>query len=269
MKLEEISSVYVIKQMLAEMAKFQVTDTSNMDPLAAFDLISKQFAAARRALGITNKLKNPEERQKYKSRTLGAMNSIRAALRRLEKQIQGNSEFAIAEGIKFMNQLLTEWDSGYDYDRAHAYMDARSDAEDARLQDRFHDDVSSNFFTLAELAGPRKDPFLSQLFFFLDEHDTEDFSGYYEYEPGTTDYVTAIKNAFMPAIESIRNAGQGETSPDELYVDVGEWHRFIKQHSAALSAHRPPITALAAAASDFAQSIEVFNNDDVEAWFHE
>ena len=45
--------------------------------------IERMFDAARRGLGIVNKLKNPAERKKHASAVLSNLNKIRAALQRV------------------------------------------------------------------------------------------------------------------------------------------------------------------------------------------
>lgn len=51
-----------------------------------------QFAAAARALGIANRLKDPTSRKKHRSRIMGMLNVLRASLSRLELAIAGEIE---------------------------------------------------------------------------------------------------------------------------------------------------------------------------------
>lgn len=57
-------------------------DTDNL-----FDETARMLAAAKRGLGITNKLKNPEDRKRHRSRIMGTLNKLRAQLGRIEKAI--------------------------------------------------------------------------------------------------------------------------------------------------------------------------------------
>jgi len=57
------------------------------DMTDVLDRISKQFDAAKKGLGLANKLPKGESRKKHASRIMGNLNTIRAALRRVEKQI--------------------------------------------------------------------------------------------------------------------------------------------------------------------------------------
>ena len=51
-----------------------------------------QFDAARRALAIANRLTNPADRTKHKSRIMGMLNKLRASLFRLQDAIAGEIE---------------------------------------------------------------------------------------------------------------------------------------------------------------------------------
>lgn len=57
-------------------------DTDNL-----FDETARMLAAAKRGLGIANKLKKPEDRKKNRSRIMGTMNKLRAQLKRIEQAI--------------------------------------------------------------------------------------------------------------------------------------------------------------------------------------
>ena len=50
--------------------------------------------AAKRALGIANRLTNPESRAKHRGRIMGMLNALRASLWRLQDAIQGEIEAA-------------------------------------------------------------------------------------------------------------------------------------------------------------------------------
>lgn len=51
-----------------------------------------QFDAARRALGIANRLQNPEDRAKHKMRIMAMLNRLRASMNRLTTAITGELE---------------------------------------------------------------------------------------------------------------------------------------------------------------------------------
>jgi len=61
-------------------------DATNIDRL--FDETSKMLDAARRGLGLTNKLKDSASRTKFRSRVMGNLNRIRAKLARITKALQ-------------------------------------------------------------------------------------------------------------------------------------------------------------------------------------
>lgn len=48
-----------------------------------------QFDAARRALGIANRLQNPKDRAKHKQRVMAMLNRLRASMNRLTTAIDG------------------------------------------------------------------------------------------------------------------------------------------------------------------------------------
>lgn len=48
-----------------------------------------QFDAARRALGIANRLQNPQDRAKHKQRVMAMLNRLRASMNRLTTAIDG------------------------------------------------------------------------------------------------------------------------------------------------------------------------------------
>ena len=55
--------------------------------MAAMETVMKQMEAARRGLGIVNKLADSPSRTRNRSRVMGNMNRIRANLRRIEKML--------------------------------------------------------------------------------------------------------------------------------------------------------------------------------------
>ena len=52
------------------------------------DILIERLAAAKRALGITNRLQNPEERKKHRGRVMGFLNQLRAMLARITKSLE-------------------------------------------------------------------------------------------------------------------------------------------------------------------------------------
>lgn len=57
------------------------------DGSTALDAVIKQMEAAKRGLGIVNKLKPGPDRAKHASRVMGNMNRIRAHIKRIEKAL--------------------------------------------------------------------------------------------------------------------------------------------------------------------------------------
>lgn len=52
------------------------------------ETLSSKMLIAKKMLGLANRLTTPEDKRKHKSRVLGIMNQIRAALARVVKQIE-------------------------------------------------------------------------------------------------------------------------------------------------------------------------------------
>ena len=61
--------------------------TESADVNALFDETSSMLAAAKRGLGISNKLKDPDSRKKNRSRIMGTLNKLRAQLGKIAKAI--------------------------------------------------------------------------------------------------------------------------------------------------------------------------------------
>lgn len=83
----EFDESHEVNLLLEEMAKYELPSTAGM---SAFDQLSSamnMFEAARKALGLINKLSAGPTKKAHASRVLGALNKIRAHLRRIEKQI--------------------------------------------------------------------------------------------------------------------------------------------------------------------------------------
>lgn len=57
------------------------------DMMAQMDELSKRFEAAKRGLGLVNKLSPGPTKSKHMSRIMGNLNRIRGMLRQVEKQI--------------------------------------------------------------------------------------------------------------------------------------------------------------------------------------
>jgi len=64
-------------------------DGSMEEVMDAMDTVMKQMDAARRGLGLVNKLADSPSRTKNRSRVMGNMNRIRGNLRRIEKMLAG------------------------------------------------------------------------------------------------------------------------------------------------------------------------------------
>jgi len=62
-----------------------LTESENVNAL--FDETSSMLAAAKRGLGIANKLKDPEGRKKNRSRIMGTLNKLRAQLGKIAKAV--------------------------------------------------------------------------------------------------------------------------------------------------------------------------------------
>lgn len=58
--------------------------------MAAMDQVMKQMDAAKRGLGLVNKLSDSPSRTKNRSRVMGNMNRIRGNIRRIEKMLAGS-----------------------------------------------------------------------------------------------------------------------------------------------------------------------------------
>jgi hypothetical protein len=63
-------------------------ETVTSELLSLMDATMKQFAAAKRGLGIANRLKTPEDKKKHRSRIMGTMNRIRAAITKIQKMMK-------------------------------------------------------------------------------------------------------------------------------------------------------------------------------------
>lgn len=68
--------------------------------------VSQRFEAAKRGLGLVNKLPKGPSRAKHSSRILGNMNRIRGLLRRVEKELskEAAGEMAIGQNLNVIPQ---------------------------------------------------------------------------------------------------------------------------------------------------------------------
>lgn len=79
-----------------------VTDLTSApnDIMGLFDEASKRLDAAKRGLGLTNRLPQGEERSQHRSRIMGNLNRIRALLDRIIKSADSNN-FALGQSQRF------------------------------------------------------------------------------------------------------------------------------------------------------------------------
>lgn len=86
------SFVEFLKEDTSDDASFllfeDVTDVpENASPEEIIDTITQRLAAAKKGLGLANKLKNPADKAKHRSRMMGNVNKIRGLLGRLVKKL--------------------------------------------------------------------------------------------------------------------------------------------------------------------------------------
>jgi hypothetical protein len=84
--LRDLHDTYLEIETILETYRSVLTESEDTDNL--FDETARMLAAAKRGLGIANKLRTPEDRAKNRSRIMGTMNRLRAQLRRIEKAIE-------------------------------------------------------------------------------------------------------------------------------------------------------------------------------------
>lgn len=83
-KPEELEEQLLEQELLENIQELEEkVDTSSMN----LDQLAKGFDAAKRGLGLANKLKNPADKKKHLSRIMGNMNKLRAALKRMHDSI--------------------------------------------------------------------------------------------------------------------------------------------------------------------------------------
>ena len=70
---------------LFEVVEFPPMPEAGADALLAIDGVIKQLEAAKRGLGIANRLRDPVARKKHKGAVLGNLNRIRNRLAQIEK----------------------------------------------------------------------------------------------------------------------------------------------------------------------------------------
>lgn len=71
----------------AELVESLLNEGVDVDVQAALDEVIKQMEAAKRGLGIVNKLEPGEYRRKHASRVMSNMNQIRARMRQIQKAV--------------------------------------------------------------------------------------------------------------------------------------------------------------------------------------
>ena len=81
-KMQKELNEYSARFKLYEALLVESTDTDNM-----FDETARMLDAAKRGLGIANRLKTPEDRKKHRSRIMTTMNHLRSQLRNIEQAI--------------------------------------------------------------------------------------------------------------------------------------------------------------------------------------
>lgn len=86
----------ILKQLLEQFGdylpprpgKASPASSSENDILIAMDRVMRQMEAARRALGLTNRLEPGPLRKQHRARIMGNMNRIRANLKRIERMFE-------------------------------------------------------------------------------------------------------------------------------------------------------------------------------------
>lgn len=64
------------------------SSSSENDIMIAMDRVMRQMEAAKRALGLTNKLEPGPSRKEHRARIMSNMNKIRANLKRIEQMLE-------------------------------------------------------------------------------------------------------------------------------------------------------------------------------------
>ena len=82
---EQLETLIIQSQLLIEK---QTDDIVTDQMLAAFDKAMKQFAAAKRGMGLVNKLEPGPSRAKHASRVMSNMNRIRGTIAKIEKMLK-------------------------------------------------------------------------------------------------------------------------------------------------------------------------------------
>lgn len=65
---------------------------ADADLVTQLEILMTRLAAAKRALGITNRITNPKERKKHRSRVMIFLNKLRAMFDRVVKQMQADQQ---------------------------------------------------------------------------------------------------------------------------------------------------------------------------------
>ena len=87
MNLDEIKNIETINQMLNKLFEGVLDMPEGTELEQQMEILSSRMITAKKMLGLTNKLTNPEEKKKHRSRVLGLINQIRAGLKRLSNQL--------------------------------------------------------------------------------------------------------------------------------------------------------------------------------------
>lgn len=84
---QDIMTQYKSYTATVKMLSEGVLDFESDDLSYLFDEAKKRYQAAKRALGLANKLRDPAQKAENQKRIMGAMNQLRAFNRTLEKSI--------------------------------------------------------------------------------------------------------------------------------------------------------------------------------------
>lgn len=95
----------VMKSNLNDLITEGVTDLTSApnDLMGMFDEASKRFEAARRGIGLTNKLPPGPERTQHRSRIMGNLNRLRALIDNIVRSAD-SGKFALGQENRFSQQ---------------------------------------------------------------------------------------------------------------------------------------------------------------------
>lgn len=92
---------------LKELAGIQLNEAVEISGDASIEKLTSMLSAATRALGLANKLTNPEEKKKHLSQVMGNLNKIRGALRRTIKATVQATESVDTKRLMLERQELS------------------------------------------------------------------------------------------------------------------------------------------------------------------